>query len=313
LNDLLYSEVKMENKVRPSVSVVVPVLNGEETIKDCLVSLLRTDYPEERREILVVDNGSTDRTAEIVKSLPVRYLREERRGCSAARNTGIKASRGEIVVSTDADCVVSRGWLREIVKAFDEEGVGAVAGEVVAYPPKTPAERYAARVRSLSPQKYLTRPLLPFAAFPNLAFRRDVFDRIGLLDESVTLGESTDFCTRFLRGTGLRIEYAPNAVVFHRHRKTAWEFFKQQWTRGRGHAQLYIKYRREIPWGWRQSLLAYWDVARAAGALVMSALQYGLRGGQAEDFFFCYFEFLKKLAERLGFIRQSLAQGYLYL
>jgi len=303
----------MGKKMTPFVSVVIPVLNGERTLRDCLVSLMRMDYPPERREILVVDNGSTDRTAEIIKSFPVQYLREERQGCSAARNRGIQASRGEIVVSTDADCVASRGWLRELVKAFDEEGVGAVAGEVFAYPPKTPAERYAARVRHLSPQKYLSRPLLPFAAFPNLAFRRDVFDRIGLLDETVALGESTDFCTRFLRGTGLKLKYAPNAVVFHRHRASAWEFFKQQWTHGRGHAQLYIKYRREIPWGWRQSVLAYRDVARTAGALVTSGLHYGLRDGQKEDLYFSYFEFLKKLAERLGFIRESLAQGYLYL
>ncbi len=106
-------------------------------------------------------------------------------------------------------------------------------------------------------------------------------------------------------------EYAPKAVVFHRHRTTARGFFKQQWTHGRGHAQLYIKYRREIPWGWRQSMLAYWDVAKSAGALVQSALRYGLRDGKKEDLYFCYFEFLKKLAERLGFIRQSLAQSYL--
>jgi GT2 family glycosyltransferase len=297
----------------PFVSVVVPVLNGEEVIKDCLTSLLRVDYPQERREILVVDNGSTDRTAEIIKSFPVQYLREERRGCSAARNRGIQASQGELIASTDADCRVSRGWLRELVQAFEEEGVGGVAGEVIAYPPKTPAERYAARIRHLSPQKYLARPHLPFAPFPNLAFRREVFDQIGLLDEAVTLGESTDFCTRFLRGTSLKLKYAPSAVVFHRHRRTALEFFKQQWTHGRGHAQLYIKYRQEIPWGWRQSVLAYWDIARTGWALVKSGLRYAREGDQAEDFYFCYFEFLKKLAERLGFIRQSLSQGYLYL
>ena len=59
----------------PLVSVIIPVLNGERTIRECLVSFLRMDYPSEQREILVVDNGSTDRTAEIIKSFPVRYLR----------------------------------------------------------------------------------------------------------------------------------------------------------------------------------------------------------------------------------------------
>ena len=64
----------------PFVSLIIPALNEEKTIGDCLVSLFKMDYPPERWEILVVDNGSTDRTAEIVKSFPVRYLREERRG-----------------------------------------------------------------------------------------------------------------------------------------------------------------------------------------------------------------------------------------
>jgi GT2 family glycosyltransferase len=304
------------SRTLPIVSVVVPVLNGERTIKECLVSLLRTDYPRERREILVVDNGSTDRTAEIIKSFPVRYLREERQGAPAARNTGIQASRGELVAFTDADCVVTREWLGELVRAFDEDGIGGVAGEIFPYPPKTPAERYAARMRSLSPQKYLSRPLMPFAVFANLAFRQDVFDRVGLLDETITMGaEATDFCTRFLRVTGLRLEYAPNAVVFHRYRATAREFLKQQWNYGRGHALLHIKYRREIPWGWRQSVVAYREVARAAGALAKSSLYYvrNRSDQRREDFYFCYFEFLKRLAERLGFIRQSFALGYLYI
>ena len=99
----------------PFVSVIIPVLNGERTIRECLVSLLRVDYLPERGEILVVDNGSTDRTAEIINSFPVRYLGEERRGKSYARNRGIEASKGEILAFTDADCVVSiRGIFREI-------------------------------------------------------------------------------------------------------------------------------------------------------------------------------------------------------
>ena len=195
----------MGQRTSPFVSVIIPVLNEERTIRECLTSLIKMDYPVERREILVVDNGSTDRTAEIIKTFQVRYLWEERRGAAAARNKGIEASKGEILAFTDADCVVTTGWLRELARAFDEEGVGGVAGEVVAFPPKTRAEWYAARVRHLSPQKYLSRSLLPFAAFANLAFRRDVFDRIGLLDATIPLGESTDFCTRLLQGTDLKL------------------------------------------------------------------------------------------------------------
>jgi len=296
----------------PFVSVIVPVLNGERTIKECIASLLGTDYPAELREILVVDNGSTDRTAEIVTSYPVRYLREERRGAARARNRGVEVSKGELLVFTDADCIVSRGWLRALVQPYAEQIVGGVAGEIVSYPPSTQAERYAARIRHLSPQLYLSRRLLPFAVFANLSFRREVFDRIGLLDGELVQGDSTDFCTRFLRETDLRLAYASKAVVFHRHRKTAWELFQQQWSYGRGHALLYIKYRQEIPWGWRRSLLAYRDLGKAFFAIASAAVKYRFRGCKAEEFHFRYFDFLKKLAERLGFLREALARGYPY-
>ena len=296
----------------PFVSVIIPVLNGERTIRECLVSLLEMDYPAELREILVVDNGSSDRTADIVNTYPVRYLVERRRGAPSARNKGIEASKGGILAFTDADCIVSRGWLRSLVQAFGEPDVGGVAGEIVAYPPRTPAERYAARIRHLSPQQYLSRPLLPFAVFANLSFRRDVFDRIGLLDNALRQGESTDFCTRFFREAGMKLRYAPKAVVFHRHRVTAREFFRQQWRYGRGHALLYIKYREEIPWGRQQRVAAYGDLGQAAWAMVKLGARRSVTGGGKEDFYFSYFDFLKKLAERLGFLSQSLAQRYLY-
>ena len=161
----------------PFVSVIIPVLNGERTIRECLASLIKMDYPVERREILVVDNGSTDSTAEIVKSFPVRYLREERPGPSAARNKGIEAGKGEILAFTDADCVVTAGWLQELVRGFDSEKTGVVVGEVVAYPPQTPAERYMAMRKPLWQQRAISYPLSPWVGASNVAFRRKVFDQ----------------------------------------------------------------------------------------------------------------------------------------
>jgi glycosyltransferase involved in cell wall biosynthesis len=297
----------------PFVSVVVPVRNGERTLPACLASLLAVDFPPSRREIIVVDNGSSDGTAAILDGAPVRRLHEGRRGASRARNAGIVASRGEIVAFTDADCVVSREWLRRLVEPLAEAKVEGVAGEIVAYPPATTAERYAARIRHLAPQKYLRRPILPFAVFANLAFRRGVFDRVGLLDEAMTAGESTDFCTRFRRSSQSGLVYAPRAVVFHRHRRTAAALFRQQWNYGRGHALLYIKYAPEIPWGWRQSALAYADLGKAILALGTSALRLGVGPGRRDEVAFRYLDCVRKVAERLGFARQALAKGRFYL
>ncbi|MGH2992612.1 MAG: glycosyltransferase, partial [Solirubrobacterales bacterium] len=246
----------------PFVSVIVPVLNGERSLPGLLAALLGDDYPPARREILVVDNASTDATPDILRGAPVTYLHEGWRGAARARNRGIAASQGEIVAFTDVDCLPATGWLRAVVAGFRDEGVGGVAGEILPFPPKTAAERYAARIRHLSPQRYLRRPIFPFAVTANLAFRREVFDTVGLFDpESPRGGESTDFCTRFLRETGLRLALAREAVVLHRHRTTGATFLRQQWSYGRGHAYLYMKYREELPWGWAQTRQVYADLA----------------------------------------------------
>ena len=298
----------------PFVSVVVPVLDGEQTISACLTALSNGDYPPDRREILVVDNGSTDRTADIVRSFPVTYLRETRRGPAAARNHGIEVSRGEIIAFTDADCLPTTGWLGGLVAGFQNEEVGGVAGEILPFPARTPAERYAARIRHLSPERYLQRPIFPFAVTANLAFRREVFEAVGLFDPaSPRGGESTDFCTRFFRGTGLLLELAPRAVVFHRHRATTADFLRQQWGYGRGHAYLYIKYRHELPWGRDQMATVYRDLARSAVALAMTGARYA--GGREPhgEVEFRYFDFLRKVALRVGFAREALARGYFYL
>ena len=228
----------------PFVSVIIPVLNGERTIRDCLVSLLRMDYPPERREILVVDNGSTDRTAEIIKSLPVSYLHEDRKGASYARNRGIEASKGEILAFTDADCVVTSGWLRELVERFENEEVGAVEGETVAYPTDTPLEQFQGRTSSYARQIRLESPLAPYVILTNVAFRREVFQRIGLFDPRFPAagGEDIDFSWRFFQEIDLALRFSPKAVVFHRHRSTVWGFFSQQMRNGRGLAVLRSKY-----------------------------------------------------------------------
>ena len=120
---------------------MIPVLDGEATIEQCLTALLEVGYPIERREIVVVDNGSRDRTIEIVKRYPATLLHEARRGSAAARNRGIEAARGDVIACTDADCIPTTTWLRELVKPFVNTEVGGVAGEILPYPPRTAAER----------------------------------------------------------------------------------------------------------------------------------------------------------------------------
>ena len=289
--------------VIPLVSVIIPVRNDQQKIHKCLVSLLKMDYPPDRREILVVDDDSTDQTAEIINRFPVQYLRQERPGSAAARNRGIEASRSEVLAFTDADCVVSTGGLRELVQGFENEKVGAVAGEVVAYPPKTPAERYIAVLKPLWQIPVINSRDSQWFDLTCAAFRREVFDKIGLFDPRFVAGEGTDFCRRFFQDKRFELRYRPKAVVFHRHRASARELFGQYHSYGYGQALLCRKYRREHLWDWHRELAAHKDLLLTALAFGRAAIRSRLRGWDTPECSYLYFELIRKLGARIGFIR----------
>jgi GT2 family glycosyltransferase len=299
----------LTSSVSPFVSVIVTALDVRTHIKESLISLLRMDYPRERHEILVVDNGSKDGTTEIVKQLPVRYLWEGRRGVSHARNRGIVESKGDILAFTDPDCLASRRWLPELVRAFEGEGVGGVAGEIVPFPGKTPAEQYAARRRSHSQMRPMKHALHPFAMTPNVAYRREVFQQIGLFDTRFPGGgwEDADLCWRFFRGTHFTLGYAPNAVVFHRYRTTVREFFIQHVRYGDGLARIYAKYHGDLSPGWQQSIHAYWNLANLTWILARDVLS----GAETSDLYAAWFDFLRQAGQRIGFLGGTILGGRL--
>ena len=287
----------------PFVSVIVPVLNGEQTISACITALLSVDYPTDRREIVIVDNGSTDRTADVVHPYPVHYLREARRGAAAARNYGIAASSGDVLAFTDADCRATRGWLRELIAGFADGSVGAVEGEILDYPPATLAQRYTASRRSYAYEVRRRSPFAPYLCTGNVAFRREVFTRVGLFDVRFTGagGEDIDFSWRFFEDTRLEARYRPKAVVFHQHRRTVSDLFFQQMRNGRGLAILQDKYPARLPWGWRQELRAWWTMTGFGWTAARAAVNSSLGGGEAHALY-PGISFVRKLGFRLGYL-----------
>jgi len=264
------------------------------------------DYPVECREILVVDNGSTDRTAKIIKSFPIRYLCETRRGISYARNRGIEESRGDILAFTDSDCMVTTMWLRELVQGFQKERIGGMEGETVDYPPVTPVEHYTARRRSFSYKMRLASPLSPYVITANAAFRREVFDHIGGFDPRFPSGEDVDFSWRFFQETDFELGYNPRAVVFHRHRSTVRDFFSQHVRTGRGIAHLRTKYPERLPWSWQKEIQAWGAVAVFAWMACRAAIRHRSLNYKRADVYDYYFTFLRKLAVRIGFVYETL-------
>lgn len=290
---------------RPLVSVIVPVRDGEATIDACLDSILATDFPEDRREILVVDNGSTDGTAALIRSRPVRYLREERRGVSNARNRGIAESEGEICAFVDADCIVEPQWLTELVRPFEDPEVGGVGGNLEHEPPANAAERQAVRLLGDWQQfAFSSNPAYPITA--NAAYRRDVLDRIGPFDPHMVRAQDVELGLRFQERGGLRLAFAERATARHRNRSTQAGFFRQQlgWAYGAGLVGVKYEAMGGDPVNWA-SAREITRTARGLGIVLWAGLRRRGRRRWIED---AWFDLLRQVAWWIG-VRAGLRRG----
>lgn len=210
----------MDAKPLPNISIIVPVYNGEATIRTCVEALLGLDYPRDRFEVIIVDNKSIDGTRRIVEGYAVTLLQEAAVQSSyAARNLGIAHASGDILAFTDADCVPERGWLRAIIAVIEPADVGGVAGAIEAFRADSAVERYQAQ-RAIRADRAYKHKVLPFAQTANAAYKREVFEKIGLFDPTLIYGGDLDFSWRMQSGAGLRLVYEALAFVWHRHRTT---------------------------------------------------------------------------------------------
>ena len=222
----------------PRVSVVVCTFNGAAILADCLRACLALDYPD--FEVLVVDDGSTDGTAEVVSRFPaVRYLRQEHGGLSVARNHGARAGTGELIAYTDDDCEPDRDWLYWIARAFEEPGTAAAGGPNLPPQPGGIQEAVVA-VAPGAPSHVLLGDLnaehLPGC---NLVVRRSALAAIGgFRSQYFAAGDDVDLCWRLL-DDGWNLAFVPAAFVWHRRRTTLLRYLRQQSGYGRAEALLY--------------------------------------------------------------------------
>ncbi|CAG0967366.1 Putative glycosyltransferase EpsH [Myxococcaceae bacterium] len=225
----------------PRVSVVICAYDAERTMEECLESLTRLRYPN--FEVIVVDDGSTDRTREISERYPqFRLMSHENRGLSAARNEGILAATGEIVAFTDSDCAVDPDWLTFLVHRLLSESFAAVGGPNL--PP--PEDHWVPEVVARSPGGPTHVLLTDFEAehVPgcNMAFWREKLLEVGLFDPVYrAAGDDVDICWR-LQNAGYKIGFAASALVWHRRRATVSDYLAQQRGYGRAESLLYFKH-----------------------------------------------------------------------
>ncbi|CAG0949820.1 Poly(ribitol-phosphate) beta-glucosyltransferase [Burkholderiales bacterium] len=223
-------------------SVVIPAWQAERVIAACLDALAAQTVAREHFEVIVVDDGSTDATAEIAAAHGATLIRQANAGPAAARNAGARRACGEIVLFTDADCRPDPHWLAAMARPFEKADVTAVQGRYVGSQPEI-----AARFSQLEfEERYERIPDgadIDFVFTYSAAYRRDVFVAEGGFDTAFPApnGEDMDLAFR-LKQKGHRFAFAREALVRHVHPTRFGWYFRQKFTRAYWRQRVYARF-----------------------------------------------------------------------
>jgi GT2 family glycosyltransferase len=212
-----------------SVSFVIPVRNGAADLARCLSSITANVRPANGLEIIVVDNGSSDGSADVARGLGARVIDRPGLRVGACRNTGAAAAIGNILAFIDADNEIGPGWVHACASAFHEAGMGAAG-----YPYRAPADAtWVQRMYDALRAKPAGRCDVEWLGAGNLAVRRTVFEEVGGFDERLEACEDVQLC-RTVRQAGYRIVSQPGMdSVHHGDPRTLSELFFGELWRGR--------------------------------------------------------------------------------
>ena len=224
------------------VSVIIPAYNAEKHISSCLEALLNQTLASDQYEAIVVNDGSTDRTEEIVRQYDaVRLISQPNNGPAIARNRGVSESKGEIVIFIDSDCVPETDWLEEMSKPFDDPRIVGVQGRY-----KTKQGELVARFAQLEIEerykKMLREQWIDFIGTYSAGYRKTEFEECGGFDSRfpIASGEDADL-SYTMSEAGHRLVFNPNAVVYHQHPRSLRIYFRQKFGRAYWRILLYRK------------------------------------------------------------------------
>ena len=225
----------------PRISVVVCTYNGSRTLRDCLDGIRLIEYPD--YEAIVVDDGSTtDAVARIAAEYPVRLIRTENRGLSAARNTGWEAATGEIVAYVDDDARPDPHWLHYLAWAFRTTDHAAIGGPNIAPPGDGWIAECVANAPGGPMHVLVSDTEAEHIPGCNMAYRRQALEAVAGFDPRFrTAGDDVDLCWR-LSDRGMTLGFHPGAMVWHHRRNSVRTYWKQQLGYGRAEALLEHKW-----------------------------------------------------------------------
>jgi len=222
-------------------SVVIPAYNAASTLARCLGALADQSVSRERYEIIVVDDGSQDATRQKVARLGARLLSQPHKGPAVARNFGVRESRADIVLFTDADCQPVKGWIEALLSALEEPEIAGAKG-VYASKQKALVARFVQLEYEDKYDKMKRERYIDFVDTYSAAYRREVLLREEGFDPAFprASGQDVDLSYRLSR-RGYKLVFIPEAVVYHRHVETLGGYLRRKFYVGFWRVLLYRK------------------------------------------------------------------------
>jgi cellulose synthase/poly-beta-1,6-N-acetylglucosamine synthase-like glycosyltransferase len=223
----------------PKVSIIVASYNNEQTIEECLKSILALNYPSDSFEVIVMDGCSKDKTLEIAQKLPVKIV-SLRLNCPAAYNYAMKIVAYPILGFVDSDAKVEPNWLRLLVPHLDEPQVAGVSGSIETWNKDNPWAKsigYELKNRYSRIGRYTSR-----IATMNLLLKKSVIEEVGGWAEDMPSQYDTEFGFR-ISAKSYKIAYEPKSVCYHFNRPTLRAYYRQQLQYGKNTLRLYFKHR----------------------------------------------------------------------
>ena len=221
-----------------NISIVIPTYNSQMTIAKTIESCQDQTCPKELIEIIVINDGSTDNTEEVVKRYPVKYIYQRNSGPAKARNTGWKAAQGEIICFTDADCVPEREWVARLVSNYISDKIAAVGGS---YGIVNKENLLASCIHEEIIYRHSKMPknVLALGSY-NLSVRRKVLEEIGGFNEEYRMAsaEDNDLSYKILKN-GYLLIFDKDARVAHYHPHKMLKYLKSQFWHGFWRVKLY--------------------------------------------------------------------------
>ena len=236
----------------PEISLIICTKNRAISLNRCLQSINQQEIIEASGELIIVNNGSTDNTDEILREFKnkslfsLKIINEAKQGLGRARNAGILAAEGKIIAFTDDDCYPAAGYFKNVISAFATGEFYYCGGRILLYD-KTDSTygcNYSLTREIIAPYSFIPAGIIQGA---NMVIDRKLVDEIGVFDPMFGAGtsfrcEDIDYCAKASM-SGFVGAHVPELVVYHHHgRKPGKDIQKLQWDNDYARGAYYMKY-----------------------------------------------------------------------